>query len=169
MYSKVEEPKNSHSLPVLPIGKTINLEEQDSKQSKLLNTMLGGHRQRRQRGGAVTSLCGNYRTPDEPTGGITVPQPSGGDGAVNKMNVQMAKTLTQARANAKNDVMTARSTFKDDAKTVQRGGRKRRRKSRKKRRRRSRRRRSRRKKRRRRSRRRRKRPRRKSRKKRHAH
>ena len=71
--------------------------------------------------GAESSLCGNYQTPDEakftPDKYITVPQIPGGSKGVfnaNDISVNLAKTLTQAKANSEGDYSTAESQYQDD-------------------------------------------------------
>lgn len=102
---------------------------------------LGGQRRRRrrrrrQRGGQKpsyglpgigneSSLCGNYQTPDEakftPDKYITVPQIPGGSKGIfnaNSISVNLAKTLTQAKANSEGDYSTAKSQYQDDGAKV---------------------------------------------------
>ena len=114
-------------------------------------------RRRRQRGGqkgnygkpgigSEDSLCGAYQTPEEmqytPDKYIVVPQPTGSSGgplSANDITVNLAKSLTQARANSEGDFSVVDTIFQDDRQDVgniklPKGGRRRRRrrKSRKK-------------------------------------
>ena len=89
-------------------------------------------RRRRQRGGqkgnygkpgigSEDSLCGAYQTPEEiqytPDKYIVVPQPTGSSGGslqANDITVNLAKALTQARANSEGDFSVVDTTFQDD-------------------------------------------------------
>ena len=94
------------------------------------------HRRRRQRGGqkgnygkpgigSEDSLCGAYQTPEEtqytPDKYIVVPQPTGSSGGpleANNITVNLAKALTQARANSEGDFSVVDSTFQDDREKI---------------------------------------------------
>ena len=96
--------------------------------------------------GSEASLCGAFQTPEEiqytPDKYIVVPQPAGSSGgplAANDITVNLAKALTQARANSEGDFSVVDTAFQDDRQDVgniklPKGGRRRRRrrKSRKK-------------------------------------
>lgn len=93
-------------------------------------------RRRRQRGGqkgkygkpgigSEDSLCGAYQTPEEtqytPDKYIVVPQPGGSSGgplAANDITINLAKALTQARANSEGDFSVIDTTFQDDREKI---------------------------------------------------
>jgi len=77
--------------------------------------------------GTEDSLCGSYQTPDErqftSDKYIVVPQPSGGS---EETTINLAKTLTQAKANSEGDFSVVDTVFQDDSQKTSnlRGGRK---------------------------------------------
>ena len=134
-------------------GKWIDAQKDDG----MANAGGRRRRRRRQRGGqkgnygkpgigSEDSLCGAYQTPEEmqytPDKYIVVPQPTGSSGgplSANDITVNLAKSLTQARANSEGDFSVVDTIFQDDRQDVgniklPKGGRRRRRrrKSRKK-------------------------------------
>ena len=68
-----------------------------------------GGKRKKQRGGSIASLCGNYRTPDElkysPGEYMIVPQMSTNSN-INKTSAELAETFAKSKMNSVNDWKT---------------------------------------------------------------